>query len=318
MNPYRPYHLMNPPTGISPTHRAAWGYRAVVPPGHDGRGVSLSYRALAPNGAVGNPTLFSIQHSTFSIPNWTFTFSATERDSETGYSYFGSRYYSSDLSVWLSVDPQSDKYPSLSPYTYCANNPVRLVDPNGETWETPEDIDLANTLISHAQTMQSKYDPSSFEYQLLQEGINGLINMGSDENTCYTFNNSQTYEGSVSLLDNGTISINYVDIEGEPDSKIGSAWHEAFHLMRRNTYRSYSEDELRNASTTYWGFKNGLLGNNNNINEEYLTYTSQLIFSPKSMPTNEGAKVVDDASIRNYIIKHYGCPSDYVFQFPAP
>ena len=26
----------------------------------------------------------------------------------------------------------SDKYPSFSPYTYCANNPVKLVDPNGE------------------------------------------------------------------------------------------------------------------------------------------------------------------------------------------
>ena len=62
----------------------------------------------------------------------TFTFSAKERDSETGLSYFGSRYYSSDLSIWLSVDPMSDKYPSLSPYVYCANNPVMLVDPNGE------------------------------------------------------------------------------------------------------------------------------------------------------------------------------------------
>ena len=41
------------------------------------------------------------------------------------------RYYNSDLSIWLSVDPMSDKYPSTSPYTYCANNPVRLVDPNG-------------------------------------------------------------------------------------------------------------------------------------------------------------------------------------------
>ena len=61
-----------------------------------------------------------------------FTFSAKERDSETGLSYFGSRYYSSDLSIWLSVDPMSDKYPSLSPYTYCADNPVKLVDPNGE------------------------------------------------------------------------------------------------------------------------------------------------------------------------------------------
>ena len=60
------------------------------------------------------------------------TFSAKEKDSETGLSYFGSRYYSSDLSIWLSVDPMSDKYPSLSPYVYCANNPVKLVDPNGE------------------------------------------------------------------------------------------------------------------------------------------------------------------------------------------
>ena len=60
------------------------------------------------------------------------TFSAKERDTETGLSYFGSRYYSSDLSIWLSVDPMSDKYPSLSPYVYCADNPVKLVDPNGE------------------------------------------------------------------------------------------------------------------------------------------------------------------------------------------
>ena len=51
---------------------------------------------------------------------------------ETGLSYFGARYYSSDLSIWLSVDPMSDKYPSLSPYVYCADNPVKLVDPNGE------------------------------------------------------------------------------------------------------------------------------------------------------------------------------------------
>ena len=70
---------------------------------------------------------FCIHHSSLS-----HTFSAKERDSETGLSYFGSRYYSSDLSIWLSVDPMSDKYASLSPYVYCANNPVRLVDPNGE------------------------------------------------------------------------------------------------------------------------------------------------------------------------------------------
>jgi len=61
-----------------------------------------------------------------------YTFSAKEKDTETGYSYFGSRYYSSDLSVWLSVDPQAAKYPSLSPYVYCYNNPILIKDPNGQ------------------------------------------------------------------------------------------------------------------------------------------------------------------------------------------
>ena len=49
------------------------------------------------------------------------------------------RYYNSDLSIWLSVDPMADKYPSTSPYTYCGNNPVVLKDPNGEDiWEIDE------------------------------------------------------------------------------------------------------------------------------------------------------------------------------------
>jgi RHS repeat-associated protein len=61
------------------------------------------------------------------------TFTGKERDSETGFSYFGARYYDSDLMTgWLSVDPMADKYPGLSPYAYCAWNPVRLVDPDGE------------------------------------------------------------------------------------------------------------------------------------------------------------------------------------------
>ncbi len=75
----------------------------------------------------------------FPMPRWTFTFSAKERDPETGLSYFGSRYYSSDLSIWLSVDPQAAKYPSLSPYVYCADNPIKLVDPNGEEMWIPDE-----------------------------------------------------------------------------------------------------------------------------------------------------------------------------------
>ena len=60
------------------------------------------------------------------------SFTGKERDEETGYGYFGARYMDHELmTMWLSVDPLADKYPSLSPYSYCAWNPVKLVDPDG-------------------------------------------------------------------------------------------------------------------------------------------------------------------------------------------
>ena len=61
------------------------------------------------------------------------SFTGKERDEETGYGYFGARYMDHELmTMWLSVDPMADKYPSISPYAYCAWNPVKLVDPDGE------------------------------------------------------------------------------------------------------------------------------------------------------------------------------------------
>ncbi len=64
-----------------------------------------------------------------------FSFTGKEKDEETGYGYFGARYMDHELmTMWLSVDPMADKYPSISPYAYCAWNPVKLVDPDGRDW----------------------------------------------------------------------------------------------------------------------------------------------------------------------------------------
>ncbi len=54
------------------------------------------------------------------------------------YTYFGARYMDHELmTMWLSVDPMADKYPSISPYAYCAWNPVKLVDPDGMEMDDP-------------------------------------------------------------------------------------------------------------------------------------------------------------------------------------
>ncbi|MBO4306725.1 MAG: RHS repeat-associated core domain-containing protein, partial [Bacteroidales bacterium] len=67
------------------------------------------------------------------------TFTGKEKDVETGYGYFGARYMDHELmTMWLSVDPMADKYPSISPYAYCAWNPVRLIDLDGRDLFIPD------------------------------------------------------------------------------------------------------------------------------------------------------------------------------------
>ena len=38
-----------------------------------------------------------------------------------------------DIRKWLSVDPLADKYPEISPYAYCAWNPIKYTDPDGRS-----------------------------------------------------------------------------------------------------------------------------------------------------------------------------------------
>jgi RHS repeat-associated protein len=59
-------------------------------------------------------------------------FNAKELDEENGMYYYEARYYNPPM--FISRDPLFEKYPNISPYAYCANNPVILVDPNGMDW----------------------------------------------------------------------------------------------------------------------------------------------------------------------------------------
>ena len=44
------------------------------------------------------------------------------------------RLYDPAIGDWRNVDPLAEKHVAFSPYVYCANNPVKLIDPNGMAW----------------------------------------------------------------------------------------------------------------------------------------------------------------------------------------
>ncbi|SDZ23692.1 RHS repeat-associated core domain-containing protein [Amycolatopsis xylanica] len=59
-----------------------------------------------------------------------YRFTGKERDEETGFYFFGARYYAPWLARWTAPDP-AGLADGPGRYSYVRNNPVRLIDPNG-------------------------------------------------------------------------------------------------------------------------------------------------------------------------------------------
>ena len=66
-----------------------------------------------------------------SVWNTPYLFNAKEFDEETGLYYYGARYYSSRMSMWIATDPLQEDNNATSSYTYTFNNPVKYTDPDG-------------------------------------------------------------------------------------------------------------------------------------------------------------------------------------------
>lgn len=66
-----------------------------------------------------------------------YLYSGKKRDAETGFDYFGARFYSSQINRWMSADPlsfqkQSMKNPqNWNLFAYCNNDPINRYDPDG-------------------------------------------------------------------------------------------------------------------------------------------------------------------------------------------
>jgi RHS repeat-associated protein len=127
-----------------------------------------------------------------------YAFNAKELDEENNMYYYSARYYAPP--TFISRDPLFEKYPSISPYTYCANNPLKYVDPTGETW-----VELEKGGFVYDSRVLNQKD--AVKYYGMK--ANAIAN-----NYSYKSKN-----GEVRLLDNGVYTVN--DVKHKLQDKAG-------------------------------------------------------------------------------------------------
>ena len=131
-----------------------------------------------------------------------YRFNGKEKDYESGFHYYGARFYWSELNTgWISVDPMMDKYPSISPYAYCAWNPIIFVDPNGMIIDSTSLTDKTKAIIQSNPTFANACDA-----------------LAKDPENTYSFNkwdkpkieNDRQINGEVTF-DGEKVFINYIE-----------------------------------------------------------------------------------------------------------
>jgi RHS repeat-associated protein len=75
---------------------------------------------------------------------------------------YGARQYNPVTLRWDRVDPMAEKYRETSPYVYCANDPIKHVDPDGNIKREFMDKYTNNDEKNKIATMIATADASYF------------------------------------------------------------------------------------------------------------------------------------------------------------
>ena len=84
---------------------------------------------------------------------------------------FGARWYDvAGVPMWTSVDPLAEKYYNVSPYAYCLNNPIRLIDPDGmapgDRFKYPTLAAIDFGITYNVESIQTNKELASYIYKM--------------------------------------------------------------------------------------------------------------------------------------------------------
>jgi RHS repeat-associated protein len=90
-----------------------------------------------------------------------YKFNGKEIDEETGLYYYGARYYDAGIGVWYGTDLMQEKYPNVSTYAYCANNPIMFIDPDGNAPIPAKELIARLNYVAKLATFEKAWQKSN-------------------------------------------------------------------------------------------------------------------------------------------------------------
>ena len=86
------------------------------------------------------------------------------------------RYYDCLIPTFKSQDPLAEKYPWLSPYCHCANNPINAIDPTGMDWVENNN---SNEFVWIDKVTSHKNTPKGYNYVGSDTDILSYLNIST-------------------------------------------------------------------------------------------------------------------------------------------
>ena len=148
-----------------------------------------------------------------------YKYNGKELDTKKGLNWYdyGARHYDAALGRFTTNDPLAEKYYSMSPYTYCADNPVKFIDPNGMEYAPG---DLFKTKRAAAKDWGMYYNGASIiRKREMGSSIYEVKQKGKLKGYSYSAANEGEHSVSISLPPNGERFVGSIHSHGDADAE---------------------------------------------------------------------------------------------------
>ena len=148
-----------------------------------------------------------------------YKYNGKEFDTKKGLNWYdyGARHYDAALGRFTTNDPLAEKYYSMSPYTYCADNPVKFIDPNGMEYAPG---DLFKTKRAAAKDWGMYYNGASIiRKREMGSSIYEVKQKGKLKGYSYSAANEGEHSVSISLPPNGERFVGSIHSHGDADAE---------------------------------------------------------------------------------------------------